>query len=323
MTIEIVCEHCRREYRVRDELAGKRVKCKCGGRLVIPEPAAEGDNAEGAQDAFWDEAFSAPVPEAQPQRLAYPVHEYLAEAERKQAEKEAEKLEPTGLPMLVGIFEFPWQVSSLNAWIPMTICLLVAGGMLIVFFTIGVQAGMIGVRTIGVSAAIVSVAVAAYVSACSLAVIQETAEGNLAVQEWPNALDWKEWAWGLLFMIAMFLQAGVIASVFTIWLIPWTSIPAVLVTLLVFPVVLLASSEAGALYPASPLIWRSLARRPLLWLLFYGEYIAVLVSFGGVTLLSLVILRWAALLVVAPLFAAVVLIESRLMGRLAWCIGKT
>ena len=58
-------------------------------------------------------------------------------------------------------------------------------------------------------------------------------------------------------------------------------------------------------------------------LLFYGEYIGVLGVLSLVSLAALFLLQWFALLVVLPLLAAVVLIESRLMGRLAWCIAKS
>ena len=40
MTIEFNCPSCQKHYRVKDELAGKRAKCKeCGGVLDVPAPA--------------------------------------------------------------------------------------------------------------------------------------------------------------------------------------------------------------------------------------------------------------------------------------------
>jgi hypothetical protein len=41
MTISLTCPDCFRDYRVRDELAGKRVKCKaCGSKIHITKPAS-------------------------------------------------------------------------------------------------------------------------------------------------------------------------------------------------------------------------------------------------------------------------------------------
>ena len=45
MSIVIKCTGCGKAYKVRDDLAGKRVKCKCGQAMVVPTPApaAESD----------------------------------------------------------------------------------------------------------------------------------------------------------------------------------------------------------------------------------------------------------------------------------------
>jgi hypothetical protein len=46
MAIVCQCDECGREYRIRDELAGKRVKCKeCGAPISIPRPGVETSNA--------------------------------------------------------------------------------------------------------------------------------------------------------------------------------------------------------------------------------------------------------------------------------------
>ncbi len=41
MPIAVNCSQCGRSYQLRDELAGKKAKCKCGGTILIPAaPAA-------------------------------------------------------------------------------------------------------------------------------------------------------------------------------------------------------------------------------------------------------------------------------------------
>ncbi len=41
MSIEFECDACQKQYRVKDELAGKSAKCTCGARLTIPELSPE------------------------------------------------------------------------------------------------------------------------------------------------------------------------------------------------------------------------------------------------------------------------------------------
>ena len=40
-TIEFTCESCEQAYRVKAELAGKKMKCKCSHVMHIPQPAAD------------------------------------------------------------------------------------------------------------------------------------------------------------------------------------------------------------------------------------------------------------------------------------------
>ena len=61
MTIEFECPDCSREYRVKDELAGRSVTCKgCGEKIHIPESDAEDDEYSEEWDDYG-EAEPAPV----------------------------------------------------------------------------------------------------------------------------------------------------------------------------------------------------------------------------------------------------------------------
>ena len=334
MSITFKCRDCGAEYRLQDELVGKRVKCKCGRSAVVPA-----DESLPATTASFIEDELAATPSASSaesdatsndgdyvvgdvDRLTYPVHEYLEEALRKRSEKEAKKFEPTAFPMFVGVFEYPWHVDTLSCWIPMSLLMLVAGGMQAFLFTYGVQLGMIGVRTVGVSAFIATVVALAYAGACSMSVIEETANGNATVEQWPSALQWKEWAWGFVFLLAMWIESAFFAFIPTFFLTPWTVLPTIALTFVIFPIVLLASSEADSWAPVSPTILGSLQHRPALWVVFYVEYFAVLAGWCVAVVLAAFAIGWWALLVICPLLAAVILIQSRLIGRLAWCIGK-
>jgi hypothetical protein len=40
MAIQVQCTHCARDFQVRDDLAGKAVKCPCGSTIAVPAKSA-------------------------------------------------------------------------------------------------------------------------------------------------------------------------------------------------------------------------------------------------------------------------------------------
>jgi len=68
MAISFPCPACGKQHNVRDELAGKEAKCRCGKTLHVPASAAEteaGATAGGPSLADWfDEELSQPLPPA-------------------------------------------------------------------------------------------------------------------------------------------------------------------------------------------------------------------------------------------------------------------
>src|SRR4051794_22791540 len=73
----IVCPTCGKTYAFKPALAGKRVKCKCGGVIAVPAaPAAERmeESAEATPPGFEDMDFgagaAAEAPPANPGPLA-------------------------------------------------------------------------------------------------------------------------------------------------------------------------------------------------------------------------------------------------------------
>ncbi len=50
MSIPVKCPGCGKAYKLRDELAGKRVKCKCGQGMIVPSPAAAGESDDSTYD---------------------------------------------------------------------------------------------------------------------------------------------------------------------------------------------------------------------------------------------------------------------------------
>lgn len=57
MTIETVCPECGKSYRVRDEMAGKRFRCKaCHSAVSIPIPS-DNDNGDNTDDDQFEDDF--------------------------------------------------------------------------------------------------------------------------------------------------------------------------------------------------------------------------------------------------------------------------
>ena len=67
MSQAITCPACNRQYSPKPELAGKRVKCKCGERITFPAPR---------YDPLDEILGSAPAPAPRPQPTAVDLMEY-------------------------------------------------------------------------------------------------------------------------------------------------------------------------------------------------------------------------------------------------------
>jgi len=53
MTIELSCPQCGKQYRLKDEMAGKQAKCRgCGKRLSIPDAKPEPSQPDDELDAY-------------------------------------------------------------------------------------------------------------------------------------------------------------------------------------------------------------------------------------------------------------------------------
>lgn len=66
MTIKVSCDICAKKYKVRDEAAGKRMRCKeCGETITIPEPESDHDDDDFSkllEDAVELESKSKSIP---------------------------------------------------------------------------------------------------------------------------------------------------------------------------------------------------------------------------------------------------------------------
>jgi len=246
----------------------------------------------------------------------------LEKAERELEQSRATRSSPTRLPMLLGVFDFPWRPGTLLCWLSISLGFTVS--VLLLAFLMGPAAalGMMGVRLIGPAAFGILLFTLAYMFACCQKVIEETAYGHAVIDEWPSLVQWKEWGWAFFQLFLYVLQSALAAAVLTAgsWLV--SPIPVLLVTAILFPFFLLSCLESDSWIPLSWPIIRSLQTHTPVWGLFYLEAAGVVVGWGLVTLAGIEWFGLFSFFVSGPLLAAAALICARLLGRLAWCIRR-
>ena len=243
----------------------------------------------------------------------------------KQAEIRREPIPtPPGSTFFSGTFTFPWQPGTRQRWIYMSIGWTAAGLITAFIFTLyaslGVGSGL-GLAFFALPAIWIGFTTAAYTAACFVPIVIETSAGGDRIDGWPDPV-WKEWAVQLIYISFILMETMVAAygvARLTHLLTGWYWWPMVAFTHISFPIILTSSLEANSTFvPLSPAIIRSLFRSARWWLGFY--------LITGVMFFAFVQLIWGivwllpqlAMIVPGPLFAAMILIYARLLGRLGW-----
>jgi hypothetical protein len=176
-------------------------------------------------------------------------------------------------------------------------------------------------RILGLPVGLLTAAVLSYVSAMYLCVVRETAEGGDAVNDWSTD-GWREWFWTLpstLGMLVIALVAGWFAGRLTpeTW---W--LPALVVTLLLYPVLQLCTLESeSVIMPVSWRILRTLLTHPVAWAVFYLETSALAIGFCLLAYFVFADPPYVSLMILAPFLSSLILVYGRLLGRLVWCFG--
>ncbi len=114
MAICVVCQACGRDYRVKDEAAGRTFQCKDCGTLVLVPTATDADEA--------DATFEDPFPDETPQASVF-----RPRADSKRAARQEAAKEQVALPaMLLMAFAGLW-IAVLVVMMGFNIVLLVTG----------------------------------------------------------------------------------------------------------------------------------------------------------------------------------------------------
>jgi ribosomal protein S27E len=248
-----------------------------------------------------------------------------------EAAKRRISAEPPDHPFISGVFGFLTYPSSMIRWVALTL------GTALVYYLVAnaVASARTGGAELFFSLVFAALAGGAalllifFKAVAILAIVQDTAAGADEVEGWPdfNFVDWAGQAFYFLNAIAFSAAPGfVIASVLDAWgPVRWA---APLATAAVFfPVVLLSQLDGMSPFSiVTPGVLRGLVKSPLAWLAFYTVSLTVLAAAGGLGWLSLRVFRWdgaIAAMLLGSVATTALLLEARLVGRLAWFCEET
>jgi hypothetical protein len=238
---------------------------------------------------------------------------------------------PPDYPFLSGVFGFLLYRSTWPRWLGLAL------GTALVFFLIAnaVAAARSGGAELFFSLVFTAMAASAalvlvvFEAVAVLAIVQDTAAGADEVEGWPdfNFVDWAGQAFYFINALGFSAAPGfLLASAMDEWgTIRWAA-PAVTAALF-YPIVLL--SQLDGMSPFSiltPGVLKGALKSPLAWLAFYAVSLVTLGVAAVTTGLALRFLKWdgfPAAMVLGVVITTALLIESRLVGRLAWFCEET
>jgi hypothetical protein len=233
-------------------------------------------------------------------------------------------------------FGFPWMPGAVSRWIFISVMAIIPLWLAGVALALGIGgggsagnevgafAGAVAGVLAGMGAVVFGVVFAALAAIHGLTILTETSAGNDRIECWPNIWLFLDWIGNLFYVF----NAAVICVALACglgWLVPGARAAVTgLTVFFLFPLLLLCELEANSAFmPVSGLVFATLWRCGRSWLSFYVESACLLVAAG--TLLALFgrnnggyLGRYLGVILAGLLFAAVVMIYFRLLGRLGW-----
>jgi hypothetical protein len=251
------------------------------------------------------------------------VEKHMQSAEQKRVSAAEELPPPPQWPMLSGILTFPFYLNTLNAWMFITMGLMVTSWLFMFWMQYGAMMGAQSARLLGLPTCLAGVLTFGYAATCCLTIIEDTSNGWDTIEVSPG-MEWKEWIWNFAHIATLALQAAMVGYVVQLISSSNSSLPMVVATYVVFPMVLLGALAAdGAWVPlAIGTVLRSLVQVWWAWGLFFLEITPMAVVWTILTKKELAgDTPWLVPLYAAPFLAVIILIYARLTGRLAGCIA--
>ena len=247
------------------------------------------------------------------------------------------KPRPPRLPLISGVFDFPWHRGCLEKWIWLSVGAMLIAEMELLGWSMGRGIGLgAGIGAAGpavlsmlfqVLAGCLGVCWAGVFFINLLTILGDTAAGADDVGQWPEAAAFVDWA-GSTFFVINSLALSVLAGQGLGWLLDQAELPGVIVMVAVpvvlFPWLLLSMLEANSpVVPLSKFGVRQPARKWRAWIGFYLATIPLFLSIGASAIAAMLL---GSLVLAIPVLAmtavAVLMIYFRLLGRLAWCCSR-
>lgn len=317
-TFLLSCPTCGTRMFPSVELVGKRVKCPdCHTPVRVPPPPIEREVK--ARRPIGEYNVGVAITPIAPPEPVYTKH-------REKIEKEqAPPPPPPQLWWLTGVFDFPWREETISRWFVLTIFTTLTAAFS--FMTIGAIAALGNAGAMmqfGTMALIVLSGLAwflslAYMSGCVVSIVRSTAAGNDKVADW-SALEIQESLWGSVILWLPLLSAAAFAYAAMVLIrlaAPgWEWWASLAIFYLVYPVMFASVMEQGSALglfsgEALRLIW-GYGRG---WLLLMAELGLLVGAAFAATRFALQYTTILTALVGGPIYAALIMILSRLVGR--------
>jgi len=320
----VVCKVCGARLHPRPQREPRAVQCPdCHEPVRVPSLTEIAERKRREQ---------IPAPLQQVQALPVPVPEPRPEVsteywERTAAIKREEEPDPPRWTFFSGVFTFPWHSEVWWRWLLLSLGLsilgLIVGLVMLIFLGTSNYSGIL-LAFFVLPAIWITIWTVSYGASCWLVVVEDTASGNQRIHNWQQE-SWRDWVLtacyvGYVISLSLVLGYGTgllaelagndfrLGMLATAWL--------------VFPMLILSSLEAGLWWvPLTKPIVRSLAKHARDWFLYYILSTMVVGGGGLVGLLFLTRLPVTGLLLLGPMWATVVLIHARLLGRLGSVIS--
>jgi len=247
------------------------------------------------------------------QRYMQAAHDELAAKEA--AKPRSQRTRPSGEPSAVTFL--PSISLSTILHVVLLMPALTFAGLATLWCYVLLDTYFIAGRIVVIPTGIVLFATASYASAFYIGIIESTSHGHTSPDD-TLAGGWQDWFWTMpstLGMLVIAIGVGYGISVVT----PQETVRVTALTAwLAYPILQLSSLEtASPLAPLSIPILRTLVTRPIAWILFYANSLAV---FAIVVFIAKAAWRdppYFTVAVMGPILAVVLLIYAWLLGQLA------
>jgi hypothetical protein len=322
------------------EAGQQRICPDCGRSVTVPSPSRRRPKRDPTKEIAGQYDTQAEMSADRQASTTYQPPIWFSDRFKKMLDERG-RLRPTPkpprLPLISGVFDFPWRRGCLEKWVWMSVGAMLIAEMGLLGWSLGKGIGL-GAGIGAAGPAVLSMLLqllAGCLAVCwagvflinLLSILGDTAAGADEVGHWPEAVAFVDWA-GSTFFVINSLVFSVLAGQGLGWLLAKAELPGIYamvgVPIVLFPFLLLSTLEANSpLLPVSKAVCGSLLRNWRAWAGFYLETILLLAVIGASAIAAILLGNlFLAIPVLAVTMVASLMIYFRLLGRLAWCCSR-